>query len=86
MRNLWVALLLTGCGVKCQHQECSTACDKVVQERVFLSCLEKLPNGPDKVAATGNDWDEVVSECASAAARVACVLTCVERDGYRHTY
>lgn len=86
MRNLWVALLLMGCDLKCYHQECQTSCDKMVQERVFLTCLEKLPNGPDKVAAAGNDWDEVVSECESAASRIACAHTCVEREGYRNTF
>lgn len=47
-------------------------CDKVAQREVFLACLDKLPKGPEIVAATGNDWDEVVSECRASASAIAC--------------
>lgn len=54
--------------------------DKDRYERVFMECLSKVPKGPDTIAASGNDWDEVVQECRSTAYMIAheCKRTCVK--------
>ena len=47
-------------------------CDNVAKREIFLSCLERVPKGPDTVAAARNDWAEVVEECRVTAASIAC--------------
>lgn len=47
-------------------------CDREAMREVFLSCLERLPKGPDHITAAANDWSEVVKECKDAADTVAC--------------
>lgn len=39
--------------------------DQCLRREIFESCLGKIPKGPDHPAF--NDWNEVVSECASVA-------------------
>lgn len=74
-------LSLDGCS-ESTHRECHYECDPTTQERVFLTCLEKLPHGPERLAASGNDWDEVVGECKSSAAAIACKYNCVTVRGW----
>lgn len=47
-------------------------CDAGVEREIFLSCLERLPRGPERLAAAGNDWDEVVVECRNTARQIGC--------------
>ncbi len=82
MRLVLAMLLASAFDCKTPYQQSHTVCDKAQQERVFLACVEKLPNGPERLAASGNDWDEVVGECRNAAASIACTTTYTweERD------
>jgi hypothetical protein len=56
------ALLLAGCAKEPQ----TMAYDQCLRAQLFRECLERLPRGPTHTAVS-NDWDEVVSECESAA-------------------
>ena len=51
-------------------------CDAAAQERIFLACMGTLPSGPERLAASGNDWAEAVEEageqCRHSAADIAC--------------
>lgn len=57
-----------------RHQR--RVCDAAAQERIFLACMTALPNGPERLAASGNDWAEAVEEageqCRNSAADIAC--------------
>jgi hypothetical protein len=71
--SLCLAFILhsfTGCEQK-PRKVIKTRHNKVVEERVFLECLKAVPQGPKTVAAAGNDWDEVVNECHTAASWIA---------------
>jgi hypothetical protein len=54
---------LTGCE---QVQEPRVMRDQCMRQQIFLQCMAALPAGPQTTMY--NDWDEVVSECESAAA------------------
>jgi hypothetical protein len=56
---LIVVLILTGCGQEKWER------NQELRTEIFMACLKALPAGP--VATMYNDWDEVVSECESAA-------------------
>jgi hypothetical protein len=62
--------LFSGC--RYNRFEWRSYCNKETQERVFLSCLEKLPKGPERLTASPNDWDETIDECRVAASSIAC--------------
>lgn len=71
LRSLLAVLLFTACTPPPQrtwHYDC----DATSQREIFLSCLERLPRGPERLAVAGNDWDEVVAECRDTATRIAC--------------
>ena len=57
-----------------RHQQ--RVCDAAAQERIFLACMGTLPSGPERLAASGNDWAEAVEEageqCRNSAADIAC--------------
>ncbi len=57
-----------------RHQK--RVCDAAAQERIFLACMGTLPSGPERLAASGNDWAEAVEEageqCRDSAADIAC--------------
>jgi hypothetical protein len=55
------AVLLVGCDDA--HKLASV--DQCKRVELFQACLRLLPKGPDRTVY--NDWDEVVSECESAA-------------------
>lgn len=59
-----VAMLagLAACGPTEEH-----CIDQCLRSQLFQDCLSRIPKGPEKITAAGNDWDEVVSECRSAA-------------------
>lgn len=65
------ALLLVGCGPVPQEdrKESVQIVDQEVRRSVFMECLDRAPAGP--VSTRYNDWDEVVSECSSAAYHIA---------------
>lgn len=52
-------------------------CEKEREQQIFLACLDKMPHGPEHIAAAGNDWDEAVEEmiqeCRLSASQIACV-------------
>lgn len=70
MNRLLLFLFVVGCN----HPEYrwEAKCDKLQQERVLLGCLDRIHH-MGGVAAPGNDSDEVIDSCKSAAASVACV-------------
>jgi hypothetical protein len=69
---LLLVFVLTACG---DHSSETTAyasntddviiMDQCLRREIFNECLKNLPGGP--VATKYNDWDEVVSECRTAA-------------------
>lgn len=84
------ALLSAGCYAdKLPVDPCSwhrVGRDPVVYERVFTDCLKALPKGPERLAAAGNDWNEVVEECRRTAADVAndvAAVACRRAQGER---
>ena len=56
------AFLLSGC-----NQEPNNGPDQCLRQEIFKQCLANIPKGPTHLTAAGNDWDEVVSQCDSAA-------------------
>lgn len=64
-----LAVLLMGCGPEYHWTE---SCDRAQRERVFLSCVATI-RSPESLTAAGNDLDEAIAECSTAAKRVACV-------------
>ena len=73
-----IALLAAACDepMKLPEQFQQRICDAAAQERIFLACMAALPNGPERLAASGNDWAEAVEEageqCRDSAADIAC--------------
>jgi len=73
-----VALLAVACEepMKLPEQRQQRICDAAAQERIFLACMATLPSGPERLAASGNDWAEAVEEageqCRMSADNVAC--------------
>lgn len=68
-----VILALVGCAcVEQPKGRWREECDAVMRREVFLSCLEKVPRGPERITVAGNDWDEIVAECSRASYRIAC--------------
>jgi hypothetical protein len=69
-------LLAVGCEDTKWQWISTTTCDKEVQKATFLSCLEKVPKGPDHLTAAANDWaevvEEMVEECNNASQQIAC--------------
>lgn len=57
-----LAFLLSGC-----NQEPSNGPDQCLRQEIFKQCVANIPKGPTHLTATGNDWDEVISACQSAA-------------------
>lgn len=41
--------------------------DKELRNKIFMECLEKIPNGP--TVTKYNDWAEVIEACEAAAQR-----------------
>lgn len=60
-----LAILLSGCVPEVPKK--TWANDQCLRAELFQACLRSLPAGP--TASKYNDWDEVVSECESAAYR-----------------
>lgn len=58
---LVLAFLLSGC-----NQEASGP-DQCLRQEIFKQCLVNAPKGPTHLTAAGNDWDEFISQCDSAA-------------------
>jgi hypothetical protein len=56
-------VLIAGCGEIAQP---SVATDQCLRREVFFACMQALPKGPERIAAS-NDWDEVVDSCGSQA-------------------
>lgn len=52
--------------------------DNEMAQRLFLQCLEKLPEGPQETKY--NDWDEVVDACRYSALSLSnkCYKNCGE--------
>ena len=57
---LGVALLLSACEAPVHPVP-----NQCLRAEIFKQCMAILPNGP--VSTKYNDWNEVVSECASTA-------------------
>jgi len=57
------SLLTAGLG-GCNLPEVTQA-DQCMRREIFMQCMAALPAGPK--ATMYNDWDEVVSQCESAA-------------------
>lgn len=57
-----LALALAGC-----NPDESSQPDQCLRPALFQQCMASLPKGPERIAAAGNDWDEVVSECGRIA-------------------
>lgn len=67
---IMLAILLAGCTVEetktsQDNRENWSTYDNCIRAEVFAQCLKQLPNGPQ--ISKYNDWDEVVSQCRSAA-------------------
>lgn len=75
MKRLALGLVLVGCEPQpiSEHYE---TCNREQMERVFVACVEKA-RGPQVLADTYNDLDEMVDECRAAARQIAC------ESGYR---
>lgn len=56
--SLLTAMLAGGCAD-------TTGPDQCLRREIFQQCMKALPAGPQ--ATKYNDWDEVVSQCESAA-------------------
>lgn len=69
MKRLVFAVALAGCGPRTVPVE---HCDQAQRERVFLACLASAQHMGGG-STPGNDSDEVVDSCSSAAGRIACV-------------
>lgn len=41
--------------------------DNCTYQTAMLACLEKLPQGAERLTAAGNDWDEVAEVCKDFA-------------------
>lgn len=61
-----IGMLFIGC-VEPSPPRAYPRIDRCIERDVFLQCLDKIPKGPERVTATGNDWSETISECAQAA-------------------
>jgi hypothetical protein len=63
------AILLAACAALagCEFQAAGPTYepDQCLRAQLFQQCLATVPKGPE--AARYNDWDEVVSQCESAA-------------------
>lgn len=72
---LLCAVLLAGCEYKTAQEvkESRQTVDQCLRREVFNQCLVSVPKGPE-VAGKYNDWDEVVSECATSAYRISIRL------------
>lgn len=57
---IFLALFVSGCELPEDP-----AVDQRKRQALFDKCLANIPKGPSSVV--NNDWDEVVSECSSAA-------------------
>lgn len=62
-----VLLALSGCTPKAM--EPTHAYDQCARAEMLKSCMVALPAGP--VSSKYNDWDEVVGECGTQAARIS---------------
>ena len=59
---LALAFVLSGC-----NQEPNNGPDQCLRQEIFKQCIANVPKGPTHLTAAGNDWDEVISACQSAA-------------------
>lgn len=58
---LSLAFVLSGCN------ETNNGPDQCLRQEIFKQCVANIPKGPTHLTASGNDWDEVISQCESAA-------------------
>ncbi len=65
---LALAFSLVGCGPNTNRID--TVTNQCIRAELFQKCLASVPKGPE-VVGKYNDWDEVVSECASTSYRQA---------------
>jgi hypothetical protein len=79
MKKLMLLALLSAACIekpKAFEQRQQRICDAAAQERIFLACMKTLPSGPERLAASGNDWAEAVEEageqCRDSARDIAC--------------
>ncbi len=56
---------LSACGPSQETKEQSVDTDQCLRVELFERCMKLLPAGPKHTQY--NDWDEVVSECETAA-------------------
>lgn len=65
--TLLAPLLLSGCAVLAGCEKPTpVVMDQCMRREIFSQCMAALPKGPERIAG-GNDWDEVVNACESAA-------------------
>ncbi|USV40986.1 hypothetical protein [Xanthomonas phage BUDD] len=63
-----LVLSLAGCVSREEYtaqQESKSTIDQCLRNQIFQQCLATIPPGPQKTVY--NDWNEVVSECASVS-------------------
>ena len=58
-------LLVAGALSGCMPETPTT--DQCLRQEIFKQCMISVPKGPTHLTAAGNDWDEVVSACGTAA-------------------
>jgi hypothetical protein len=61
---LCATLALAACG---PDEESKSGIDQCLRATIFAQCMAALPRGPERLTAAGNDWAEVVEECADSA-------------------
>lgn len=66
-----VAVLLAGCA-KTERRECNLVTDEVEEKRIFLACVEALPNN-------GTELGDAVQSCRNAATAMATAVKCEEK-------
>lgn len=57
-------VLLSGCTEE-PGQKIGT--DQCLRAELFKSCMAAIPQGPQSITASSNDWAEVVEECGQIA-------------------
>lgn len=65
-----MALMLCGCETTLDMQRAYNekyVLDQCKRQELFLEILKAAPRGPEKITASGNDWDEVVKEAGTQA-------------------
>lgn len=75
MKKIFMMFILLVLATGCLNTGPSTypqyETDQKLRQKLFFKCLKLIPKGPEKTRY--NDWDEVVSQCATVAFRLAQV-------------